>query len=107
MSFGKGSGARVAILNDAIDGFPMTSADAFLLTTGRPSYQKKDGATTSAVLDADGDGIDELIVGFRRAGRHEVQVFDDMTVGMRPMIADNGFFSATDTSVTIVPTPEN
>jgi len=104
VSFGKGSGARIALLDDAIDGFPMTSSDATLLTTGRPGYQRKDGATRSAFGDVDDDGYDELIVGFRRRGRHEVQVFDDLRAGMRPMVAGDGFISASGASV-IIPTP--
>jgi hypothetical protein len=54
----------------------------------------------------DDDGYDELIVGFRRRGRHEVQVFDDLRAGMRPMVADDGFISASGASV-IIPTPSN
>jgi hypothetical protein len=107
VSFGKGSGARVALLDDAIDGFPMTSSDVRVLTTGRPGYRKKDGATRSAFGDVDGDGYDELIVGFRRRGRHEVQVFDDSRSGIRPMVADDGFISTADASVAIIPTPRN
>jgi len=107
VSFGKGSGGRIAVLDDAIDGFPMTSSDTFLVTAGRPGYRKKDGATRSAISDVDGDGIAELIVGFRRSGRREVQIFDDMRAGMRPLIADGGFISAADTSLVIVPTPVN
>ena len=107
VSFGRGSRARVALLNDAIDGFPMTPSEALLIAAGRPSYQSKDGATRSAIGDADGDGFDELIVGFRRSGRYEVQIFDDMRVGMRPMIANDGFISAADRSIVIIPTPVN
>jgi hypothetical protein len=105
VSFGKGSGGRIALLDDAIDGFPMTSSDARLLTTGRPGYQKKDGATRSAFGDADGDGYDELIVGFRRRGRHEVQILDDVRAGMRPLVADDGFISIAGSSAVIIPTP--
>jgi hypothetical protein len=107
VSFGKGSGARIALLEDAIDGFPMTASDATLVTTGRPGYQKTDGATRSAFGDADGDGYDELIVGFRRRGRHEVQVFDDLRAGMRMMTADDGFISTANASAVIIPTPKN
>jgi hypothetical protein len=107
VSFGKGSGARIALLEDAIDGFPMTSSEAFVMTTGRPSYQKTDGATRSAFGDADNDGYDELIVGFRRRGRHEVQVFDDLRDGLRPMTADDGFVSTADASVVIIPMPRD
>jgi hypothetical protein len=105
VSFGKGSGARIALLDDAVDGFPMTSSDAYVMVTGRPSYQKTDGATRSAFGDADNDGYDELIVGFRRRGRHEVQIFDDLRDGLRPMTADAGFFSTANESVVIIPTP--
>jgi hypothetical protein len=107
VSFGMGGLGRIALLQDAIDGFPMTSSDVLLMTAGRPRYQSKDGATRSAFDDVDADGIDELIVGFRRGGRYELQIFDDMRVGMRPMIANGGFISAADRSIVIIPTPVN
>jgi hypothetical protein len=107
VSFGRGSRARVAMLNDAVDGFPVTSSSAILMTTGRTRYQRKDGETRVAFSDADGDGFDELSVGFRRKGRREVQIFDDMRVGMRPMVTGGGFVSAVDTSIAMIPTPKD
>ena len=85
----------------------MTSDSIFMITAGRSRYQNKNGETRSAFGDTDGDGYDELIVGFRGSSRHEVQVFDDVRAGMRSMVAGDGFISATDTSSTIVPTPKN
>ncbi len=105
VSFGRGSGARVAVLDDAVDGFPLTPSDVLIIKTGRPTYQKKDGATRSAIADADGDGVDELIVGFRRRGNHEVQVFDDMRAGLSLMVAGDGFISAQDNSTAIILMP--
>jgi hypothetical protein len=107
VSFGRGSRAIVALLDDAVDGFPMVSADAYLLAAGRPRYQSKDGATRSAFGDADGNGMDELIVGFRRSGAHEVQVFEGLLGGLRPLVADDGFVSANDASIEIIPVPTN
>jgi len=107
VSFGRGSRARIAVLNDAVDGFPMTSDSIFMITAGRSRYQNKNGETRSAFGDADGDGYDELIVGFRGSSRHEVQIFDDMRAGMRSMVAGDGFISAIDTSTKIFPTPKN
>lgn len=105
VSFGSGSRARVAILDDAVDGFPMTSADARILVTGRSTYQRRDGATHSAIGDVDGDGNEELVVGFRRSGKRELQVFDDQAAGMGPMGDDEGFVSAIDSTTALFPAP--
>ena len=107
VSFGRGSRAIVALLDDAVDGLPMAATDALLIGTGRTTYQSRDGATRSAFGDADGDGMDELIVGFRRSGRHEVQIFDDLGGGFRPLEANGGFSSTSGGSVVIIPTPTN
>ena len=105
VGFGSGSRARVAILGDAVTGFPATLLGQLVLQTGRASYQKNDGATRPAMGDVDGDGKDELVVGFSRSGDHEVQVFDDMAAIMRPMGANGGFVTSTDTSLSVYPSP--
>jgi hypothetical protein len=106
ISFGRGSKARVAILNDAVDGFFAAGPEPLVLAAGRPVYQIKDGATRVALSDVDDDGRDELIVGFRRAGDFELQVFDDMMSTMSPMttaMATDGFVTSTDEKAEIAP----
>ena len=107
VGFGTGSRGRIVILDDAVDGFPTTSEEAFRLTAGRPGYRKKNGHTRVAFGNVDGDAYEELIVGFRGRRSREVQVFDDAIAGMQPMTDDNGFISASDKSVKITPTPVN
>ena len=107
VGFGSGSRGRIVILDDAVDGFPTTSEEAFRLTAGRPGYRKKNGYTRVAFGNVDGDAYEELIVGFRGRRSREVQVFDDAIAGMQPMTDDNGFISASDKSVKITPTPVN
>jgi hypothetical protein len=85
VSFGGGSQARVAILNDAVDGFFSGGSVPWIVAAGRSDYQLNDGQTRSCLSDIDGDGRAELIVGFRGSGDFELQVFDDLRTGMRPM----------------------
>jgi hypothetical protein len=105
VSFGRGSRAVVAVLPGSTGGAPVSQTDAYLIQAGRSSYQSRDGATRSAFDDADGDGRDELVVGFRRSGAHEVQVFDDLSGGMRPLAAGDGFVTSDDGRLEIIPTP--
>ncbi|MFK7895129.1 MAG: FG-GAP repeat domain-containing protein [Myxococcota bacterium] len=105
VSFGTGSGGRVAILDDAERGFPTRTDDVWIVTAGREGYQADDGATRSAFGDLDGDGVDELVVGFMRDGAHEVQVFDDMLSSMRPMGGMDGFVAAQTADTVVYPAP--
>ena len=105
VSFGRGSHARVAILDDAVDGFPETPGDLYVLATGRAQYAESDGATRSAFGDFDGDGVEELVIGFRRAGGHEVQAFDDIGNALRPMQTEDGFVQTANSSAHIMPAP--
>jgi hypothetical protein len=109
VSFGQGSRGIVAILQDAIDGLPAQPSDALLISTGRERYRKLDGETRIAIGDVDDDGVDELIVGFRRSGDHEVQVLDDLAAGsataMSAMTADAGFVGTGARSIMIYPVP--
>ncbi len=105
VSFGTGSGGQVAILDDAENGFPTSTDDVWYVQTGRDAYQSEDGATRSAFGDIDGDGVDELVVGFMRDGAHEVQVFDDMLSAMRPMGGVDGFVTAQNSETVVFPAP--
>lgn len=105
VSFGTGSGGQVAILDDAERGFPTSVEDVWYVQTGRDAYQREDGATRSAFGDLDGDGVDELVVGFMRDGAHEVQVFDDMLSSMRPMGGTDGFVAAQNSETVVFPAP--
>lgn len=104
VGFGIGSRGRLAILGDAVEGYPSPSAQV-ILTTGRSSYQKNDGAARPAMGDVDDDGIDELVVGFLRSGDHEVQVFDDLSTALRPIGSNGGFVTSTNTSMAVYPAP--
>ena len=109
VSFGRGSRGIVAILQDAIDGLPAEPSEALLISTGRQRYQRNDGETRVAIGDVDDDGVEELIVGFRRSGDHEVQVLDDFAAGsmtpMAAMTADSGFVGTGTRSIKIYPVP--
>jgi len=85
VSFGRGSEARIAILNDAVEGFFSAGLQPLVVAAGRPDYQLNEGETRAALSDIDGDGRDELIVGFRGTEDFELQVFDDLGTGMSPM----------------------
>jgi hypothetical protein len=96
VSFGRGSRAIVAILEDAVDGLPVRPADVLLLATGRSRYASKDGATRVEIGNVDADGVEELVVSFQRGGDHEVQIFDDLGSAMTPMGVDDGFVTSAD-----------
>lgn len=104
VGFGAGSRGRITILDDAMEGYP-APADQFVMTTGRSSYQKNDGAARPAMGDVDDDGIDELVIGFMRTGDYEVQVFDDLSGALRPIGMNGGFVTSADKNLTIYPAP--
>jgi hypothetical protein len=105
IGFGNGSRGRVAILDDAVAGYPTTRQEVFVLPTGRVAYQSGEGATRPVFGDVDGDGAEELVVGFLGAGDHEVQVFDDLMNEVQPIGSDGGFVTSADTRSTIYPAP--
>ncbi|MEZ4290973.1 MAG: VCBS repeat-containing protein [Myxococcota bacterium] len=105
VSFTRGSGARVALLDDAVDGFPATPTSLYTLQTGRDRYARKNGETRAAIADLDGDGMDEIVVGFSKRAANEVQVFDDVMQALRPMHTADGFVTSPDPNVEIVPAP--
>ena len=103
VSFGPGSEGRVALLNDAVDGFFSAGPQPLVVAAGRVDYQTKDGLTRSVLSDIDGDGRAELIVGFRGDAANEVQVFNDLMSMMTPMETANGFVTSTDAASEIRP----
>lgn len=105
IGFGTGSRGRVAILDDAVAGYPRTRQEVAVLTTGRAAYQSGEGATRPVFGDVDGDGAEELVVGFLGAGDHEVQVFDDLMNEVQPIGTNGGFVTSADTQATIYPAP--
>ena len=107
VSFGRGSRGIVAIVEDAVEGFPTQPSEALLISTGRPRYAHKNGETRVAIGDIDADAAEELVVSFRRKGAREVQVFDDLASAMRPMGTDGGFVLADDNSKRIRGLPMN
>lgn len=105
VGFGSGSRGRVAILDDAVAGYPKTREQTFVLVTGRTAYQAGEGAARPAFGDVDGDGAEELVVGFLGTADHEVQVFDDLAGLLRPMGGDGGFVASSDAAATVYPAP--
>ncbi|HEB89659.1 MAG TPA: VCBS repeat-containing protein [Deltaproteobacteria bacterium] len=106
VAFGRGSRGRIAILDDAIAGLPQTPQGILIVSTGRMTYQRRDGATRVAFGDVDRDGREEVVVGFRRSGEHEVQIVDDPRGGLRPMmIGADGFITSADGARAIIPSP--
>ncbi len=96
VSFGRESGGRIMILRDLSHGslpywrwlFPRVVG---YVDAGRRYYRRIDGETRVALGDLDADGRAELIVGFKRRGKHELQVFDDPVDGMEPILGRHGF----------------
>lgn len=105
VGFGWGSRGRVAILDDAVAGYPTSRAETFVLATGRTAYQSGEGAARPVIGDVDGDGAEELVVGFLGSADHEVQVFDDLANQLRPIGANGGFVASSDATATVYPAP--
>jgi hypothetical protein len=105
VGFGSGSRGRVVILDDAVAGYPKSREGTFVLVTGRTGYQSAEGAARPAFGDVDGDGAEELVVGFLGSADHEVQVFDDLAAMLRPMGANGGFVASSDAAATVYPAP--
>lgn len=78
-----GGGGHVALFDDAPSGFRKL--------TGPPSTESGiripgvgDGSTHPLLLDVDGDGLDELVVGFGAGGTDRIYVADDALAGFGP-----------------------
>jgi hypothetical protein len=97
VGFGSNSDGWVAFLDDALAQDYDRYSGFLMIPTGRPDYRNGEGSTRPVFGDIDGDGIDELVVGFGPGGNHELQIFDDMlTGGIDVMFGGMGFVSSTD-----------
>jgi hypothetical protein len=96
IGFGRGSRGVVAILDDVRSGLPMDDSQVLRIAAGRERYQKGNGETRVGFGDVDGDGAEELIVGFARKASYELQVFDDISDLARPSMGSSRFVSSDD-----------
>lgn len=77
IGFGPGGGGAVLQLGDIANGFE----DEIWIQAGTPAYSATDGQTHPALGDLDGDGLDELVVGFGPSAGTSVLVLDDAGTG--------------------------
>jgi len=106
VGFGTNSDGWVAFLDDAYAREYDRYAGFLMIPTGRPEYRTGEGSTRPAFGDIDGDGKDELIVGFGPGGSHELQIFDDMlTGGIDIVFGGMGFVSSPDPNAHWVAAP--
>jgi hypothetical protein len=106
IAFGESSGGEIVILDDARWGYKGDgSPDNRYVVAGRKRYRSVDGETRVALGDIDDDGIDEIVVGFRRSARHELQLFDDLLQDSVPMNERDGFVSAPSVEISLFPSP--
>jgi hypothetical protein len=106
VAFGERSGGELVILDDARWGYKSSGSPTnHYVVSGRSEYRSVDGETRVALGDIDDDGIDEIVVGFMRSSRHEVQLFDDLLQNNAPMNDSNGFVSAPGVDVPLFPSP--
>jgi hypothetical protein len=102
VAFGEGSAGQMVILDDARAGYSKNgSPNNRFIVAGRDPYRAVDGETHAAVGDLDGDGVDEIVVGFRRSSRNEVQIFDDLD----QMVAPAGYVSVPGLDAPLFPSP--
>ena len=81
LGFGPGSRGqmvRVHLQNDAIHW-------AAPMVVGDPAYRVQDGQTRPACGDLDGDGRDEIVVGFGPSSNVEVLILEDGQLGFKPV----------------------
>jgi len=79
------NGGRIHVLDDVRTGFaPMSGpSTAGWIPIPWDAYNKIDGSTWPASGDIDGDGYDEIVVGFGNQAHGWMIVFDDRTKGFR------------------------
>jgi hypothetical protein len=106
VSFGEGSAGQIVILDDARWGYTTAgSPNNRYVVAGRADYRSVDGETRVGLGDIDDDGVDEMVVGFRRSSRHELQLFDDLLQNNAPMNDSDGFVSVPGVDVPLFPSP--
>ena len=112
VSFSAGSQGQVMVLDDARAGFASAFGSRLLawFQTGRETYRELDGESHVALGDLDLDGREELIVGFRRSGQTELQIFDDVvgqkSIGqIEPLYSAEGFISTGPDGSPVFPHP--
>lgn len=105
VGFGPASRGRVAILDDAVRGWPVKREDVFIVSTGRAEDQMLERSARPAFGDVDGDGRQELVVGFQGSTEHAIQVFDDLVNGLRPIGSNEGFIESRDPSARVYSAP--
>ena len=106
VSFDEGGGGQILVLDDARVGYPADrNAGGRYLTVGRAEYRRIDGETHAAIGDLDGDDIDELVVGFRRSGRHELQILDRVLDRASAPDRSDGFVSVEGLDAPMFPSP--
>jgi len=80
IGFGYKSAGQIALVE--MDNGSAVSVDT--LTAGTAAYRDATGGTYPSCGDIDGDGRNEIVVGFGRKGKGVVQIFDDATTGYLP-----------------------
>ncbi|HTF35265.1 MAG TPA: FG-GAP-like repeat-containing protein [Myxococcota bacterium] len=81
VGFGQGGGGWLEVLDSADRGF----AHLAWIQVNYPAYNASNGETFPACGDIDGDGRDEIVVGFGTGGDGWIAIFDDATTGYAPM----------------------
>ena len=101
-------GGHIMILDDARFGYTLSgSARQSFVVAGRDTYRDSDGETHVALGDLDEDGIDEMVVGFRRSARGELQVFKDVFEQNGRIIGSGNFLSVEGLDAAMFPSPNH
>ena len=74
LGLGKGSGGRIPLYSYALG---TVTLKTWLNPAGEPDYRTENGETRLSCGDMDGDGLDEILIGFGKGGQGMMELHDD------------------------------
>ena len=73
LGLGKGAGGRIPVYSYALGAVTLKT----WLKAGTPDYMTESGETRLSCGDMDGDGLDEILIGFGKGGQGMMELHDD------------------------------
>lgn len=106
VGFGTGNGGWLVFLDDTLRERYASKTVFLAVPVGRTDYRAADGSARPAFGDIDGDGLDEIVVGFGATGANELQVLDDArSMSVTALTSSGGFVPLEEAGSMSVPAP--